>query len=188
MISFFILLGPIPEIESIDELSQLKELQFINHKVSETLVGEGVEVKIEIYEGQKFTIERINISGNSVTNDSVIRGELIVDEGDPYSALLVTKSMNRLKARAIFGSVEKNIKEGSSEDLKILEIKVTEKATGEISAGAGVGTDGTSFMFGVSENNWLGRGINLKSTLNVSADTLRGGIAVINPNFNYSGN
>jgi outer membrane protein insertion porin family len=175
-------------LETIDELSQLKELQFINHKISETLVGEGVEVKIEIYEGQKFTIERINISGNSVTNDSVIRGELIVDEGDPYSALLVTKSLNRLKARGIFSTVEKTLKEGSSADLKILEIKVTEKATGEISAGAGVGTDGTSFMFGVSENNWLGRGINLRSTLNVSADTLRGGIAVINPNFNYTGN
>jgi len=175
-------------LEKIDKLSELKELQFINHGVTETLDEEGIDIKISIFEGQKFTIERINIAGNSVTNDSVIRGELLVDEGDPYSALLVNKSINRLKGRGIFGNVDKKITEGSSADLKVLEISVEEKATGEISAGAGVGTDGTAFMFGVTENNWLGRGINLQSTLNVTEETVSGAIAVVNPNYNYSGN
>ncbi len=175
-------------LEKIDALTAQKELQFINHSVTETLVDNGVDVQINIYEGKKFTIERINITGNSVTNDSVIRGELVVDEGDPYSALLVNKSINKLKARGIFGEVNKEIKEGSSPDMKILEIGVTEKATGEISAGAGVGTDGTSFMVAVSENNWLGRGIKLDSALNISEETVKGSLAVTNPNFNYSGN
>ena len=141
-------------MEKIDELSQQKELQFINHRAVETLDDDGVEVEINIFEGQKFTIERINIAGNSVTNDSVIRGEMVVDEGDPYSALLINKSINRLKGRGIFGKVEKKITEGSSPDLKVLEITVEERATGEIAAGAGVGTDGTSFMFSITENNW----------------------------------
>ncbi len=175
-------------LEKIDRLSELKELQFINHGVTETLVGDGVEVKINIFEGQKFTIERVNIVGNSVTNDSVLRGELIVDEGDPYSALLVNKSINKLKAKGIFGKVEHQITEGSSPDLKVLEITIEEKATGEITAGAGVGTDGTAFMFAISENNWLGRGINLKSSLDLTEETISGSIAVRNPNYNYSGN
>ena len=175
-------------LEKIDKLSEQKELQFINHGITETLVGDGVEVKINIFEGQKFTIERVNIVGNSVTNDAVIRGELIVDEGDPYSALLVNKSINKLKAKGIFGKVEQQITEGSSPGLKVLEITVEEKATGEISAGAGVGTDGTAFMFAISENNWLGRGINLKSSLDVTEETISGAIAVRNPNYNYSGN
>ena len=69
-------------------------------------MDDGVDVKINIYEGEKFTIERINIVGNNVTNDSVIRGELIVDEGDPYSELLlVNKSINKIKARGIFGKL-----------------------------------------------------------------------------------
>jgi len=89
-------------LENIDLLSEQKELQFINHKVSETLVDDGIEIKISIFEGQKFTIERVNVVGNSVTNDSVIRSELLVDEGDPYSALLINKSINELKARGIF--------------------------------------------------------------------------------------
>ena len=60
-------------LQKIDKLSEQKELQFINHSVLETLDRDCVEVKINIYEGEKIIIERINIVGNSVTNDSVIR-------------------------------------------------------------------------------------------------------------------
>ena len=147
-----------------------------------------LKLKINIFEGEKFIIERINIVGNSITNDSVIRGELIVDEGDPFSTLLINKSINRIKGRNIFGTVEQKITEGSSKDLRVLEISVTEKATGEIMAGAGVGTDGTSFQFSVKENNWLGRGINLNSTLNLSVEKVSGRISLVNPNYNYSNN
>ncbi len=175
-------------LKEIDKLSERRELQFINHRVSETLDGDGVEVQIDIFEGQKFLVERINIIGNSVTNDSVIRSELIIDEGDPYSALLVNKSVNKLKARGIFGEVEAKIIDGSSPDLKTLEISVEERATGELAAGAGVGTDGTAFMASVSENNWLGRGIKLNSSLNISEKTISGDISITNPNYAYSGN
>tara|TARA_Y100000590_G_scaffold64744_1_gene69805 strand:- start:18082 stop:20328 length:2247 start_codon:yes stop_codon:yes gene_type:complete len=175
-------------LEKIDKLSEQKELQFINHRALETLDADTVEVKIEIYEGEKFIIERIDIAGNNVTNDSVIRSEMIVDEGDPYSALLVNKSVNKLKARGIFSKVEQKIVEGSSPDLKVLEISIEEKATGEIVAGAGVGTDGTAFMGAVTENNWLGRGITLDTRIDITQETISGSIAVTNPNFNYSGN
>ena len=175
-------------LEKIDKLSEQKELQFINHKVLETLDGDQVEVKIVIFEGEKVIIEKVNIAGNTVTNDSVIRGELLVDEGDPYSELLVNKSINNIKARNIFGKVEHKTLPGSSSGLKVLEISIEEKATGEIMAGAGVGTEGTSFQFAVSENNWLGRGINLQSSLNVSEEKLSGDITVTNPNYNFTGN
>ena len=175
-------------LEEIDKLSQQKELQFINHNVTETLDNDGVEVVINIFEGKKFSIERINIIGNSVTNDSVIRGELLVDEGDPYSALLVNKSVNILKSRNIFGEVTSKVSEGSSANYKILELSVEEKATGELAAGAGIGTDGTSFMFSITENNWLGRGIQLSTEANISQEKISGNIAVNNPNYNFTGN
>ena len=59
---------------------------------------------------------------------------MIVDEGDPFSALLVNKSINNLKARRIFGAVNYKMLPGSSDDLKVLEINVEEQATGEIMA------------------------------------------------------
>jgi len=175
-------------LDKIDKLSEQKELQFINHNILETLEGNGVEVKINIFEGERVIIERVNIVGNSITNDSVIRSALIIDEGDPYSKLLVNKSINEIKARNIFNKVEHEVLPGSSDDLKVLNITVEEKATGEIMAGAGIGTQGTSFQFSVKENNWLGKGIQLQSSLNLSEEKVSGDILVVNPNYNYSGN
>ena len=175
-------------LEKIDKLSEQKELQFINHSVLETLDGDLVEVKIDIFEGEKFIIEKINIAGNTITNDSVIRGELLVDEGDPYSELLVNNSLNRIKGRNIFGRVDHKTLPGTTTGLKVLEINVEEKATGEIMAGAGVGTDGTTLQFAVSENNWLGRGISLISNINLSEEKVSGSLQIENPNYNFTGN
>ena len=175
-------------LEKLDKLSEQKELQFVNHKISETLDGDTIDVAISIFEGEKFTIERIDIAGNSVTNDSVIRGELLVDEGDPYSDLLIAKSMNKIRSRGLFAKVEKKIEEGSNQNLKVIKLSVEEKPTGEISAGFGIGTDGTAFLFSVKENNWLGRGVKLTSTLDITETTISGAVGLNNPNFNYSGN
>ena len=175
-------------LEKIDKLSEQKELQFINHNIVETLDGNNIEVKINIFEGKKFTIERINIAGNSVTNDSVIRSEMLVDEGDPYSELLVKKSINRLKGRGIFGEVKHNISEGSSPNLKVLELAVEEKATGEIMAGMGIGTDGTNLTFAVSENNWLGKGLSVNTVATISAESVTGSFSIRDPNYKYTGN
>ena len=176
-------------LENIDKLSEQKELQFINHGVEETLEEDGsVVVKVLIYEGEKFMLERINIVGNNVTNDDVIRSEMLVDEGDPYSAILINKSINNLRAKRLFGKIDQKITEGSLPDLKVLEISVEEQATGEISAGAGIGTNGTSFQFAVTENNWLGKGIGVETSLNISAENLTGGISINDPNYKYSGN
>ena len=100
----------------------------------------------------------------------VIRGEMIVDEGDPFSALLVNKSINEIKARSIFGKVDHKMLPGSSDDLKVLEISVEEQATGEIMAGAGVVLMVLLFQFSISENNWLGKGIKVQTALNLSSE------------------
>ena len=60
-----------------------------------------------------------------------------------------------------FPNVASNLEEGSSKNSKIVNVEVTEKPTGEISVGAGAGTDGGTVAFSVSENNFLGKGIKL---------------------------
>tara|TARA_A100001011_G_scaffold385304_1_gene459083 strand:- start:9005 stop:11224 length:2220 start_codon:yes stop_codon:yes gene_type:complete len=175
-------------LDNLDLIIASNNLQFVEHSVSETLVGDGIQVKVNIKEGKKETVERINIKGNSVTNENVIRSELLLDEGDPFNNLKLEQSLAKLKARNIFGIVESNVSKGSEEDLKIIDISVEEKPTGEISAGAGVGTEGASFAFNVTENNFLGNGIKFITSFNVSEESLKGQIQVNNPNFNYSGN
>jgi len=175
-------------LDQIDKLTVQKELQFINHRLLETLEGNDVVVKIEIFEGPKFFVEKVNIVGNNVTNDSVIRSEMIVDEGDPYSEVLLARSVNNIKAKRIFAAVDSKTLPGSEAGRKIIEIKVEEQATGEIAAGAGVGTQGTTVGGSVSENNFLGRGIKLESMLELSEESIRGKLSVTNPNYNFSGN
>jgi outer membrane protein insertion porin family len=175
-------------LDKVNKLSTKKDLQFINSKLIETIKNDKIFVRINVFEGQKYFVERINIIGNSITDDNVIRGELHLDEGDPYSLLLVDKSVNNLKARGIFGKVNKTIYDGSSPELKIINIEVEEKATGEIFAGAGVGSSGGTIGGGVKENNFLGKGVKLDANLSVGETTIRGRFSVVNPNYNYSGN
>ena len=175
-------------LKKIDEIIDSNKLQFVHHSVSETLDKDGIDIVFKIFEGRKIQIERVNIIGNTVTNDSVIRSELLVDEGDPYSDIKVEQSISRLKARNIFKTVEYKLSDGSSKDLKVMEIKVEEKPTGEIGAGAGVGTEGTSFSFSIKENNYLGKGLSVDASLNMTESSVRGGVSMQDPNFRNSGN
>ena len=134
-------------LEEIDTLIDNNKLQFVEHSVQESLSGKKINLKFDIREGRKIIVERINVKGNSVTNESVIRSELLLDEGDPFTNLSLEKSVSKLKARNIFKSVNSETLQGSSSDLKVINITVEEKPTGEISAGAGVVTNGCSFAF-----------------------------------------
>ena len=91
---------------------------------------------------------------------------MIIDEGDPYNEILFNKSIQNLKSKNIFKTVEYNTK--NKDDLnKVIDITVEEKATGELFASAGTGTTGTSVSAGIKENNYLGLGIKLDSNLSL---------------------
>ena len=133
-------------------------------------------------------MERINVTGNSVTNESVIRSEMLVDEGDPFSKLVLKKSVSEIRARNIFKDVKYKVSDGSKNNSKIINIDVQEQATGEISAGAGFGTNGGTFIIGVKENNWLGTGKSLGFDLEVDEESLSGTLNYNDPNYDFLGN
>ena len=163
-------------------------LQFVEHNVEEEIDNDSIKITFNVLEGEKVLVERINIKGNNVTDESVIRGELLVDEGDPFSNTILNKSVAEIKSRNLFNSVNANITQGSEPNLKIVDIEVEERPTGEISAGAGIGTSGGSFAIAVAENNWLGEGKRLKFDIEVDEESLAGGLNFTNPNYNYLGN
>ena len=175
-------------LDNLDTLIASNDLQFVEHSVNEIIEGNSIEIKINVYEAEKLLVEKINISGNSVTDESVIRSELLLDEGDPYNKLKLDQTIAKIKARNIFAEVKQTTTEGAIKNQKIIGIEVEEKPTGEISAGAGIGTDGGSFSFNVSENNWLGKGINVKTNVDISKTRFSGGLNVTDPNYNFSGN
>ena len=175
-------------LDELDLLIDRNNLQFVEHSVKEVVETDTIDIVFNIYEGEKDLIERINITGNTVTNEDVIRGELILDEGDPYIKLNLEKSIAKIKGRGIFKNVAYKVKDGSKNNLKIIDINVEEGATGEISAGAGISSSGGTLVFSVTENNWLGEGKIVGFEADIDEESLAGKINYSNPNYNFLGN
>ena len=116
----------------------------------------------------------------------MIRNQLVIDEGDPYNDILAKRSENNLKSLNFFKNIKTEILDGENKDSKIINIYVEEKPTGEIFAGAGAGTGGGSAMFGVKENNYLGKGLSVDANATISAESFKGLLSVTNPNFKNS--
>ena len=175
-------------LEEIDLIIDENNLQFIEHNVEEIINADTIEIKFNIFETEKVLVDRINIIGNNVTDEEVIRGELLLDEGDPFSELALNKSISKLKARGIFSDVNYETTSLDDKSLKEITINVQEQPTGEISAGAGVGSNGGSFAFIVSENNWLGKGNKINFELEVDSESIGGTFNYTDNNHNFSGN
>ena len=174
-------------LKEIDKIAAKENYEFIDVTVEETVKGNNkIDFVFNIKEGDKFYVDSINILGNNITNEEFIRQQLIVDEGDPFNKLLHNKTINKLKSANIFKSVKSDIKEGKTKGLKIIDITVEEMPTGEISAGAGYGSSGSTFSVGIKENNFSGKGIKLDANLAVTQESIRGKFAYTNPNFLYS--
>ncbi len=170
-------------LEELDKVTLLEQYQSVSSKVEEDIVEQKINLKFIIKEIETRYVERINILGNNITKESVIRNQLELDEGDPFNEILANKSINNIKSLNFFKEVKSEVIEGKVPNTKIINVTVDEKATGEITAGAGVGTSGSSIAFGVKENNYLGSGINLSTNVSLSEESLKGEFTVINPNF-----
>ena len=180
-------LNSIDEIlKEIDKIVLNEQFEFLKSTVNESIEDNLINLTFDIDEAEKFYVEKINILGNNVTREEVIRNNLLVDEGDAFNELLQTRTLNNLRGLNFFSKVESEILDIDNENKKIINITVEEKPTGEIMAGAGVGTGGGTFAFGVSENNFLGRGIEFASDISVSTESLKGIISMNNPNYKGS--
>tara|TARA_Y100000741_G_scaffold355191_2_gene330325 strand:+ start:600 stop:2849 length:2250 start_codon:yes stop_codon:yes gene_type:complete len=176
-------------LDDIDQIASLRLYDFIDVEVSEKIVDNNkINFIFKVTDSEKFYVEKINILGNFNTIEEVVRNKLIVDEGDPFNKLLHNKSINEIKALGIFKSVKSEIINGSNPNTKILNISVDEKPTGEISLGAGYGTDGGVIGGSLTEKNFLGKGITLDTDFQISADGVKGALTYSKPNFNYTDN
>tara|TARA_B100001121_G_scaffold256689_1_gene234640 strand:+ start:1298 stop:3547 length:2250 start_codon:yes stop_codon:yes gene_type:complete len=176
-------------LDEIDKIASLRLYDFINAEVEEKFIDDNkINFVFNIIDSEKFYVERVNILGNFNTIEEVIRNKLIVDEGDPLNELLYNKSIDQIRSLGIFKSVKSEIVDGSDQNLKVINVSVEEKPTGEISLGAGVGTGGSTIGGGITEKNFLGKGINLATNLEVSEDSVKGRFVYSKPNFNYTDN
>ena len=144
---------------------------------------EKINVTVLLNEGQKSLVNKINILGNTITEEKVIRDNLTISEGDQLNSSKVKKSVDNIKSKQLFSKVDYKVEDSDKKNFKDLNLFVKEQATGSISAGVGYGTNGGLFEASVNERNFLGQGINLNFTGRVSSDIVRGEVSYTNPNY-----
>jgi outer membrane protein insertion porin family len=142
-----------------------------------------INVIVQLNEGQKSLVNKINIKGNVITDEKVIRDNLIISEGDQLNSSKVKKSVDNIKSKQLFSKVDFKIDDSDKKNFKDLNLFVKEQATGSIAAGVGYGTNGGLLEASVNERNFLGQGINLNFTGRLSSDVVRGEASYVDPNY-----
>jgi len=122
-----------------------------------------IDLAFIVREGPRAFVERIEISGNTRTEDRVIRREFRLAEGDPMNARQVRRSRDRIRSLGYFSDVQITNQPGSGPEQVNLMTSVVERATGEFTLGGGYATDaGLLLDVGVRERNLLGMGLDAR--------------------------
>ena len=78
-------------LDEIDTITAQEQYMFIKANVIESIIDNSIDLQFNVEESEKFYVNRVNIFGNTITSENVIRNQLLVDEGDPFSEILVSK-------------------------------------------------------------------------------------------------
>ena len=125
-----------------------------NKKINDDNLRADLALRPRVY------VERIDIEGNARTKDNVIRREFRLAEGDAFNAALLRRSRQRLEDLAYFSTVSVTSAPGTTADKAVVNARVEEKATGELTIGGGYSTDaGALANLGVREHNLIGTGV-----------------------------
>ena len=138
-----------------------------------------MDISINVEQAERNYVERININNNDRTLDRVIRREMELVEGDSFNQLRLTRSVRNIRNLGYFSNVNSDVSPGTSSEQSVVDIFVSEQATGSFSIGVGYSTlDGASFQVGIEERNFLGTGNGLRANLAISDSqtNLRAGI------------
>ena len=170
-----------------DYLNQNK-IEFVKFDIQTGITKDNkVNIFLNFSKTKRQFINLINVKGNSITEEIVIRRNLTFSEGDTFAEHKLEKSKDNLKNTGIFKEVKTKVSEAGSELIN-LEVDVEEQPTGSISAGLGVGSDSSSVSTGIRERNLFGKGINVNSNVSVGTDQIKGIISFDFPDYKFSGN
>ena len=129
-----------------------------------------MNITFRVGETPRVYVERIDIQGNTVTRDKVIRREFRLNEGDAFNAFKVKRSQDRIQSLGFFQEkLEIKQTEGSAPDRVVLGVDVEEKSTGELQLSAGYSSlEKFILAASVAQRNFMGKGQELNAGVNYS--------------------
>jgi len=146
--------------------------------------SEVVDVRFDVRKGPLYFIRRVNISGNTVTVDPIVRREVPIVEGQLYSQRAVMLARRRIEGLGFFEEVDFKVEPTDQIDQLDLEVTVVERPTGSFSFGAGYSSrDGLVFTGSLSQSNLFGRGYAANISADLGGQTQRYFINLADPYF-----
>jgi len=148
-----------------------------------------VTLNVSVEPGARIYVRRINIEGNHVTKDAVVRREMRQLEGSWLSNSSVELSKNRINRLGFFETVDIETERlGDNSDEVDLNITVKEQPSGSFNAGVGYGTSGgLSLQAGIEQNNFMGTGNKLGFNVNTNKYNRQTSINYTDPYFTVDG-
>jgi len=127
-------------------------------------------ITFRIADAPRVYVERIDVNGNTLTQDKVVRREFRLHEGDAFNSFRVKRSKDRINSLGFFQeNLEVEQKPGSAPDRIVLETNVEERSTGELSLSAGFSSlERFIFSASVTQRNFRGKGQQLRTSVNYS--------------------
>ena len=145
---------------------------------------EKIDLILKLNSLKKTLIGKINIYGNSITEEKVVRDSLIISEGDILNISKIKKSIDNIESKNIFKKTEYKILDSDlQKSSKDLNLYVKEQPTGSLSAGVGYGSSGGLLEGSINERNFLGKCIDLNFTGRLASEKVSGVFSYIDPNF-----
>ena len=156
----------------------------VNPQVALDVPNRKVNITLEITEGPEVFVERINITGNTRSQEKILRREIPMAEGDLFTTQKLQRAKQKLTNLNYFEKVDVKTTPGTTKDKIIVNIEVTEKPTGLFSVGGGYSSqDGALGTVDLSQNNFLGRGLQVSIRLRGGASVQQGNIGITDPWF-----
>jgi outer membrane protein insertion porin family len=141
-----------------------------------------IDVAVDITEGPEVYVERINITGNTRSEDRILRREIPFVEGDLFTLQKLQRARQRLVNLGYFETVNVTTQPGTDKTRIIVNVEVTERPTGIFSIGGGFSSvDSFVGTLDISQNNFLGRGWQLSLRLRAGANSQQGVISFTEP-------
>jgi outer membrane protein insertion porin family len=141
-----------------------------------------VDITLEVTEGPEVYVERINITGNTRSEDRILRREIPFVEGDLFPLQKLQRARQRLINLGYFDMVNVVTQPGTDKTRIIVNVEVTERPTGIFSIGGGFSSvDSFVGTLDISQNNFLGRGWQLSLRLRAGAESQQGIISFTEP-------
>ncbi|HBA87566.1 MAG TPA: outer membrane protein assembly factor BamA [Geobacter sp.] len=143
-----------------------------------------IDITFDLEKGEKVTIDRINITGNTKTRDKVVRRELRLDEGSLYNSTALKRSKQNLMNTGFFEEANLVTAKTSAPDKLDLNVDVKEKPTGTFSIGAGYSSlDGIIGQGSVQQANFLGLGLKLTAAASFGSKSQTYNLGLTDPYF-----